>query len=402
MRLRIITSNTFPEGAAATSRIHSYANALSERGIAVEVVTPTNNQPIKGKLFFASTTVNGIEATIIRNIRPPRSIWAKRILALLDPAIITCHTIFTARRADVFLIYLNTAFTRWLTLLVLRLAGRKAIIELNEYPFSHDGGKLTELSSLNFLLRQFTFQFTFPLANGFITISKPLTELAAKHAPNAKLLKLPALLQALPSPASSTYKDSDEIYIIHAGSLSERKDGIACIFEAFAIAHKQLKKKFSRTLKLLLTSDAAIPATRQRIHEIISSHELKDHVIVTGHCNNEKLSSLLAGSLALIINKPNNLQNNCNFPTKLPQYLASGRPVIIAAKDMELNNFIAHGVNALVAEPNDSRSIAESIEFCFEFPEAASAIGRNASETAIRDFLYSSHACKLSKFVEDL
>ena len=348
------------------------------------------------------TKCDGIITTLVRNSSPQRSKWLKRALAYIDPLLVALHTISTMRRADVFVLYFNTVFSRWLMLVILKIARKRTVIELNEYPYSHDGGKLTEVGFFNRLFLCFTLRCAFPLANGFLAISEPLTKLVAEHAPRAKVLTLPALLLDQPIFGASTPPTADGFYILHAGSLSERKDGITALFEAFGLAHSRLRSQFSTSLRLLVTNDAAIPKTREAIEEVVARYDLKDHISFIGFCDKERLLKLMSGSLALVINKPSNLQNACNFPTKLPQYMASGRPVIVAAKDMELNRFIIDKFNAFVVAPNDSEAIARAIEFCFRNPVAAAAIGRRAVETSVSQFHYGSHAARLASFLSSV
>jgi glycosyltransferase involved in cell wall biosynthesis len=402
MRVRIVTTNTFPDGGAATSRIHCYARALTEQGISVEVVAPTNSSRLDGEQYLFQTKCNGISTTLVRNTRSPRSIWLKRALAYIDPLLVTFQTIFTMRHADVFVLYFNTVFTRWLMLILLKIARKRTVIELNEYPYSHDGGKLTEVGFFNALFLNFTLRCTFPLANGFLTISESLSNLVAHYAPKARVLKLPALLLDRPIADAPIPRTAEGLYILHAGSLSERKDGITTLFDAFGLAHSRLRSQFSVSLRLLITNSAAIPKTREKINEIIARYDLKDHVSLIGYCDKERLEELMRGSIALVINKPSNLQNACNFPTKLPQYLASGRPVIVAARDMELNRFIIDKFNAILVAPNDSEAIARAIEFCFRNPEAATVIGRQALQTSASQFHYTSHAADLARFLSSV
>ncbi|MBQ3944933.1 MAG: glycosyltransferase, partial [Alphaproteobacteria bacterium] len=98
----------------------------------------------------------------------------------------------------------------------------------------------------------------------------------------------------------------------------------------------------------------------------------------------DKVSSLSScrGHCSLcIINKFKTLQNKYCFSTKLGEYLAFARPVIITNVG-EAMNYLKNGENAYVIEPNDTDLMAEKILEVFNHPEEAEKIGKAGQEVA--------------------
>lgn len=379
-----------------------YAKALILEGHQVSVVSTRNAVQLPGKRYLYSGAQEDVNFTLLRNGPSNSGRLSRYLWAYLSPIALLTYTVATLRRSDVFILYFNTAWTRFAMITVLRLFGKKVVLELNEYPYSAEGSRLTRLPFVRPLLRQFVFRAIFPIAPNFIVISKALEHLVATRAPKAATLQVPILAEDRPVQVPWPDIDKNDIYIFHAGTLSEQKDGIYAVFKAFTRAHHELFERHSVRLKFLLTNNMTQPELWARINELLVRNNVEDYVAVTGFCSDDELDQYLRGALALIVNKPKNLQNDHNFPTKLTKYLASGRPVILAAEKTEANRFLDDKVNAITVAPNDSTAISEALVHCFENPAAAREIGQAGSAVCEERFFYARHAQRLSEFMHSL
>lgn len=402
MRVRIVTTTSYPDGLAATSRIRCYAKALLEQGDEVEVVSPRNVQPLPGRKWFLEDEREGVRFRLISNREASRNRWGRYAWAYAAPVVLLLHTIATMRQSDVFFLYVSTAASRFLMMLFLRAGGKKVVLEVNEYPYATEGSKITRLPGVSKVLTTFTLRAIFPLAHGIVVISKALEEVAATYSPKAKRLRIPILAERLPSSPTDRGVQQEDVYIFHAGSLSEQKDGILAVFEAFARAHHRLYDLHGIRLKFYLTNSITQPQTWQSIETILARHALQDDVVITGFCEEEKLERLIGGALALIINKPDHVQNRYNFPTKLGVYLASGRPVIFAGSGLEANHYLQYEENAIVVASDDSEQMAAAVVRCYREPEFAEKIGKRGAETVEQHFYYRQHGSRLSEFIRSL
>lgn len=403
MRVRIVTTASYPDGLAGTSRIRCYAKALLEQGDEVEVVSPRNVQPLPGRKWLFADEREGVRFRLISNREASRNRWGRYAWAYAAPVVLLLHTIATLRQSDVFFLYAgDTAATRFMMMLFLRAGGKKVILELNEYPYATEGSKITRLPGVRKVLTTFTLRAIFPLAHGAVVISKALEEVVAAYSPKAKSLRIPILAERLPLSLTGQGVQRENVYIFHAGSLSEQKDGILAVFEAFARAHHRLYDLYGIRLKFYLTNNITQPQTWQSIETILARHALQNDVVITGFCEEDELDRLVGSALALIINKPDHFQNRYNFPTKLGVYLASGRPVIFAGSGLEANHYLRHEVNAIVVPPDDSEQMAEAVVRCYCEPEFAEKIGKGGAETVEQHFYYRQYGSRLSEFLRSL
>lgn len=112
-------------------------------------------------------------------------------------------------------------------------------------------------------------------------------------------------------------------YIAHLSSNSITKDGLMFLIECYCQLIEEIKD-----LRLVLLGRFN-EFTKKQLIEVLKRHNAVDSVDFTGFVSDEDLKIYLRNSMALVITKPSNDLNNFNFPTRLINYLESGRPVLM-------------------------------------------------------------------------
>ena len=95
------------------------------------------------------------------------------------------------------------------------------------------------------------------------------------------------------------------------------------------------------------------------------------------------------------------VRSHARFPTKLGEYLASGRPVV-TNRVGEIPRFLEDGVSASVTVPGDVAAFADAICRVLESPSSAMAMGQNGRLVAEREFHYANFGTKLCEFFATL
>lgn len=276
--------------------------------------------------------------------------------------------------------------------------GAKIVIEQNENPGVIKASRLDTTLSLK-IERYFWFHKCLPKLDGLIVISHALEEMIAKYKhPSTKITRIPILSgnNKISPPHKPTPNDGIP-YILHAGALSEQKDGIISMIEAFAIAHKRLNGK----LKFILTYDIGFPKLKRKINKIIKKNNLENSIRFTGILSKKDLSELRDNCALSIINKPSNAQNDYNFPTKLSELLPLRIPIIVSNTG-EMSRYFINGENAFVVEANNANMIADKIVYIIQNPEAVNNITERGQLLAIKEFYYMNYAKKLNSFFNSL
>ena len=71
-----------------------------------------------------------------------------------------------------------------------------------------------------------------------------------------------------------------------------------------------------------------------------------------------EVPQLLMDSEVLALDRPNSIQAQCGFPTKLGEYLLTGNPVVVT-KVGDIPLFLEDGVSALLAEKRNAENLPE-------------------------------------------
>ena len=100
---------------------------------------------------------------------------------------------------------------------------------------------------------------------------------------------------------------------------------------------------------------------------------------------NSDIPLMMKESQTLIIIRKPNEQTSYGFPTKLVEYLASGRPVIVSSIS-DVPYFLHNNENAILLTDNSIQEIVESMKFIINNPDKASRIGINGKKTARDEF----------------
>jgi len=92
--------------------------------------------------------------------------------------------------------------------------------------------------------------------------------------------------------------------------------------------------------------------------------------------------------------------NDYRFPSKLPEFFALGRPVILPATN--LGKHVNHGEHAWVLPVADARSIADAVKHLSKQPELTARLSAGACQFSDRHFSWPTSAARLVEFYRGL
>jgi glycosyltransferase involved in cell wall biosynthesis len=97
----------------------------------------------------------------------------------------------------------------------------------------------------------------------------------------------------------------------------------------------------------------------------------------------ERVPPIIAASDAMLVSLSGHATFEQFVPSKLIDFMASGRPVLLAAAGESARILELAGAGVIVP-PEDPRALAESVHWLREHPEEAAAMGRRGREFAAR------------------
>lgn len=182
-------------------------------------------------------------------------------------------------------------------------------------------------------------------------------------------------------------------YIAYCGNLGNDKDGITILIESFA----KLTIRFPYH-KLLLIGQNTNSLEMSEILNTIKKFNIGNKIVFTGFVNRNEMPNLLGNADLLVISKPDNEQNSGNFPIKIGEYLATGKP-IVATKVGEIPKFIIDGESGFLAMPNSPESFYHKMEEALADYRKSAQIGRNGKMIAEQVFDYKVQANKMAAYI---
>lgn len=390
MKVHFIANTTFPYGAATTTRTLSYAKGLIDNGIECEVIIPI---PTCNRNDSMNTEYKGTYKGVPFHYSYPSTqrsaSFIKRRFHDFIGQIKTLYYILRIPKGDIALFYNGTDNWNLVSLFACKLSRTKSVIELNELP--HIVGEQTKEKEER---RQRVLKKILPKYNGVVVISEELKKLVEKYS-KAKIVKVPVITP--PDIESGTNSENRDRFIFHSGSLTEAKDGVCGMMEAFGMALPQIGKD----VKFILTGDIEKSPDKDKLKHIISKYALEESVVFTGYLKEEELRNFQSKSTMVIINKYDSLQNKYCFATKLSEYLAMKKP-IVTTRIGEAMSYLQDNINAYIVEPHNPQLIADKIVEIFNNPEKARAIGENGYQLTTKEFNYKFQGKRLGEFFKSL
>lgn len=397
MKVYIITKEPIPIGMAATQRIFCYARAIQSEGIECEIWNFTrtevygqqpNNTEGSGCSFgvrwnyIGGTPLRGSHV-FIRQLHDKLDKW--RMLRFLNQNL---------RPGDGILFYcgLDVEFT----LRAMKVCKKKrafAVRDLCELPYG-TGAETKEAVTG----RKITYERQFPKLDGIISISDTLCMLAKKYVrKDCRIIKVPIMVDYEQYKLDDYSRENTTPYIFHSGTLYEQKDGILGMIEAFGKACRLLPFP----IKFVCTGSPGKSPHKKEIEIIIKKYDLQDKIYFTGYLNKEELKKYLSTASLVIINKYKTQQNSYCFSTKLGEYLAAAKPLIITQVG-EAMNYLKKNINAYIIEPENVDLLAETITHAFLHDDESHRIGKNGQICCKENFDFNCHAKALSDFFLEL
>lgn len=288
--------------------------------------------------------------------------------------------------------------SKWLCILMSYLACKlrksKIVLEVNEKPCAPYGDRLSELVIIKLCKRFFIEHLVYPLLDGFIVISENLHRyVTGLKSTKAKIIKVPIIIN--PDLNLKTIElpvDIEKPFIIHAGALSEKKDGVLGICEAVDLANQNRDKK----IHVYFTHSIAPTDVKCRLKKI-SENTLEGLIHFIGNIPNDELAAYQKNCSMLVLFKPDNEQNQYNFSTKLGEFLAFNKPVIFTPVG-ELTSYLKDQINAIQVSTYTPFHLAEKIKYVLDRQDIAEKLGIEAGKLAKTDFHYKVQGKRLAAY----
>ena len=189
-------------------------------------------------------------------------------------------------------------------------------------------------------------------------------------------------------------KQDVEKYIAYCGTASNNKDGVDELIKSFAIVHKS-----HPDVKLYIIGKTPDKNDVSGNLKLIENLGVKNSVVFTGIVSAAEIPQILKNATVLALDRPDSLQAQCGFPTKLGEYLLTENPVVVT-KVGDIPLFLKDGETALLSEERNPYEFSSKLLWALEHPSEAGEIGKAGAQVAMREFNYLNETKKIIKAIQ--
>lgn len=260
--------------------------------------------------------------------------------------------------------------------------------------FTFPGGPLSPVYWNSWL----NVHVSLPRSDGIIAISRTIAHRYERMGMN--VIRVPAIIdpdQWQDGPARRVVSTSEPVQLTYVGNMNWRDEPVLLVR---AIRH--VLKRGHEVFLHVVGSEGKIGAGRKAKRIVDSDPILKSHVQFWGRVSDEMLRERLCDDTdALLFTRVPGKQAASAFPTRLPEFLMTGRPVIATAAG-DIPEYLVDGKEAVLVKPASINSLVEGIEKIVNLDDRGQSIGLAGREKCVKCFHYRSRCQELSSFLENL
>jgi glycosyltransferase involved in cell wall biosynthesis len=168
--------------------------------------------------------------------------------------------------------------------------------------------------------------------------------------------------------------NQDEHLLLYIGALRKNID------VDFVIKAMPLITKKNQNVKLMIVGDGP---RKNELVILAKKLGVEDKIIFKGFQSNVLIPKFLASADILLLPLRENPFNEARFSNKIPEYMASGKPIVTNSVGV-IKEIIKNRINGLVVKPDNLELYAQSIIELIENDKLAKKIGKNAKEYAMK------------------
>ena len=369
----------FPNGTATTSRVTAYARGLAAAGEDVHVILLGPSE--LNAATALNTAVSGVhkgipfDYTSGSTIKEPSFLKrAWRVISSLFVARKRIRELDGEHGVDAVLLYSDDPSTAAFFEPVCRSVGATYALDLCEMPYHMlEPGSDRDMKQAKYG-RRFVRRFDLVVA-----ITRYLADYARQHLrPEAETVVVPIMVDCDEYRSDEPFESIPGL-ITYVGMLNEKKDGVVTLMTAFSRVAAEFP---ASKLRLVGDSDDARFSNVPEYRGIADGLGIAERVEFTGQVVHSQIAGYLREAAILVLARPSSQQAEAGFPTKLGEYLASGRPTVVTLTS-DIGSYLTDGVNAFLIPPDDVDALAAKLRHVLADPaaaEAAAAAGRLIAE----------------------
>jgi len=372
--LILIEENPFVQSNAPSNRFLTLAQGLAEIGLNIDLLFINGYRPknekenfkesgiynsINYKYLFYLDFSNFITRNAIRRILP-KKIVVNRIIRIINDGQYDYVWFVTSEKiiklgCELFKNKINTKFMH----------------ERSEFSWiGLSGEKINKKYLTRFI----------PYIDVFAIMTKTLINYYSDYiGEKTKIVHLPMTVDFSRFDGVTVNSNLKKKYIAYCGTMNIKKDGVDILINSFIKIMDDFPEFY------LYIAGPLIPKPDYEIlKNIVIKNKAQDRILFLGSIPKEEMPEFLTNAHVLAMARPQSKQAEGGFPTKLGEYLATGKPVCVTNVG-EIGNYLKDDESVFMAEPDSVNSFADTLKRALTDKKAIE-IGRNGRKVAFENF----------------
>lgn len=308
------------------------------------------------------------------------------IIAYLYKAMGFIYSKRQASTKNIFYLYETPDIKTIIPLLFAKVLGYKVVVDIVE-----DNSQAASFGGMVNKLRIKSGAFILKYFQAFIdlniVISSHLESLLLKYTSSEKVLFIPVTMD-ISKFEESKYIRKEEVTLFYGGSFG-KKDGLDLLLKAF----EEVSEEY-QNLRLVLTGKGENVGDFEEFMELVRASKFSSSISYKGFIPSQDYQKLLNSCDIFCVIRDDSGAASTGFPSKLAEYLATGRAVIVTAVG-DVSYYLTDKENAVLVKPMDLASLVAAIKYLLDRPEEIDKIGRKGRLVAIEKFNNSVESRKL-------
>ena len=399
MNIVILGNFQYPFGSASASRIRHFAKGLSFQNNKVDVISlnrvEDRTQDIIGDsrihddIVYESALGYGWEHVKKRRTIIDKFQWFKGFKQAICNTIMVLNEKHKNNKIDVIIQYNRSAIAIQPVVQWCRENEVVLLQDVVEWPDRtfYFGGFLHP----NYWDVKKGMNTFIPQSDGIIGISSFLCDIYKKK--GLPVINIPAVIEIPDSIPEHVACGREEFNLMYLGHLRPTENPMIMIKAVKMALDNGLPLKFH-----IVGTNGQERKEAIEVHEYCKSHKLLGrNVFFYGRVSDEEVKNRICSSDALIFVRKDCSAAKAAFPTRIPEYLVSGIPVIASAVT-DIPYYLKDGKDAMLISECSPEGIFRKIKQLIELPDRGISIGRSGFNAARKHFDYLTRAKQINDF----
>ncbi len=396
-----ISYSNFPFGGAMANFSRNLVSGLAIYNHNIEVVLPTGNSYGNGIDFNLSRRgiINGVHYRHLGYINHPKSYIGKiidNISGLILPLILL---IKKALKNDLDnIIICDPDFVKTLLYVITKSVFQKKLIIILPEFYEKPKTRFISLSLIKWYSFYYGLKYLVKYADGYIVLTNYMKVYLTDKLKIIKgILIVPNLIDPKKFESHNvTPYIINKITIGYTGTPT-KKDGVLDLIKSFSILCRTHKNIHLLIIGDLTNNKSLIPSLK----EFALNEGVLENISFTGLVSHTRIPDLLNSCQILALTRPNGIFAEAGFPTKLSEYFACKKPVLLTSTG-DIPKHFKNEEHAIIVEPENINSMVSGFELLLNNKELADRISENGYNWMEQNTNYIKVAPLISRFLNNL